>query len=105
MLPTLGRLGRDGHHVLHLCMWPHHSLARLQDILAADTRLGRLQMYAAAVLRNLAHSTKTHSLLIQGGVVEPLVNIIRMVKVCPLLRWRSMAWRHVLLDLRMHVAW
>lgn len=40
----------------------------------------RLEGRAAAVLRNLAHNTAQHTLLMQSGAVEALADIMRQNK-------------------------
>jgi hypothetical protein len=45
----------------------------------------KLSGHATAVLRNLAHNTEQHTLLVQSGAMEALVGIMRersQVRVC-----------------------
>jgi hypothetical protein len=41
-----------------------------------------LESRAAAVIRNLAHNTKQHSLLQQVGAVDAMLVIMRQAQVC-----------------------
>lgn len=43
--------------------------------------ISKLESRAAAVLRNLAHDTKLHQLLMQSGAVDALADIMRQNKV------------------------
>ena len=45
--------------------------------------ISKLEGRAAAVLRNLAHNTKQHQLLMQSGAVDALADIMRQNKVGP----------------------
>lgn len=49
---------------------------------AEDKRLqSQLENRSAAVLRNLAHNTKQHSLLVQAGAVDAMLEIMRQAQV------------------------
>ena len=43
--------------------------------------ISKMEGRASAVLRNLAHNTKQHQLLIQSGAVDALADIMRQNKV------------------------
>lgn len=47
----------------------------------SSAQVATLQTRAAAVIRNLAHNTKNHALLIQAGAVDPLADIMRNAQV------------------------
>ena len=78
-LPLLGTLTGAAGKALDSVL----PLSQEDDTLEMFTKL---ECRAAAVLRNLAHDPRQHSLLIQSGAVDVLADIMRKKLVR---RWRS----------------